>query len=160
MRQRQIFDPVDRFWRRGLRVRLVDGRKVLQTFEPLRLEPPLPFIEAGPIKPALATSFGDIAKLLRQFQHAQTALSKLGVCIPLARKHCLRRLAHDPVILPMNSTERRLSGHLNAGLQALAMPIASGEPGWESIQGASVPTHAAVSPSCADRILTYSCRWR
>ena len=39
---------------------LVDRRQVLQPLEALRLEPPLPLVETGPIQAALPTGLGDV----------------------------------------------------------------------------------------------------
>jgi hypothetical protein len=87
--QRQRLYPLHRLRRGRLRVRPVDRRQVLQTLEALRLKPPLPFIEAGPVKPALPTRLGDIAELPGQFQHAQPALRQLRIGVtPPRLSHC------------------------------------------------------------------------
>lgn len=71
--QRQVLDPLDHWLRRRLRMRLVDRRQVFQPTEPLRPEPPLPFVIASPVQPPLAAGLGDVAEFLGQFQNAQAA---------------------------------------------------------------------------------------
>lgn len=82
MLQREGLDPVDDLWRGRLRVALVDGRQVLQPLEALRLKPPLPLIEAGPVKAPLTVGLGDVAKFPGQFDDAHTALGNLVIRIP------------------------------------------------------------------------------
>lgn len=60
MRQCQRPDALHRLRRGGLRMALVDRRQVLQPLEALRLEPPLPFVEAGAIQAALPTGLGNV----------------------------------------------------------------------------------------------------
>jgi hypothetical protein len=75
--ERQRPDPLHHLRRRGLRMAPVDRRQVLQAFKALRLEPPLPFVEAGPVETALSARLGDVAELLGQLEHAQTVLRDL-----------------------------------------------------------------------------------
>ncbi len=116
MRQRQRLDPVHHFRWRGLRVALVDRRQVFQPLEALRLKPPLPFVEAGPVQAALATRLGDVAQFPRQFNDDEPLLRELAGRISRLRFICCRRSSHGWLLLSINSTERRLSGQLIGSL--------------------------------------------
>ena len=75
--QRQSLDPLHHFGRGGLRVAPVDRRQVFQPLKALRLKPPLPFVEAGPVQAALATRLGDVAQLPGQFETLRRCCASL-----------------------------------------------------------------------------------
>ena len=58
-----------------LRVSFSDRQQVLDALEVLRLELPLPLIEAGAVEEALAAGLGHVPQLLGEFEHGQTLLA-------------------------------------------------------------------------------------
>lgn len=115
MLERQRLDPLHNRFGRRLRMALVDRRQVLQPLEALRLEPPLPLVEARPVQPALPASLRDIPEFLRKLQHAQPAPRQLRIGVPRPGLRTCRSSSHGQFLLSKIRTERRLSGQLIEG---------------------------------------------
>src|SRR5262249_43916024 len=85
MLEAQRDNPLDHLGRRRLRMRLVNGREVLEPLEPLELKAALVVVELGPGHAALPAGHTHIAQSLGELQHAEPLASDL-----LARVHTHR----------------------------------------------------------------------
>ena len=92
MIQTQAEDPIDDLRRRGLRMRMVSGREVLQPGETVRLKPTFPLVETVPIHPLPTTCFRDIPQHFGQLEDQETVMG--GILMHVFGRHA--RGVHDP----------------------------------------------------------------
>lgn len=93
MRQRQLLNPRHCSCRRRLRVARLDRQRVLQPREAVRLEPPLPLVEAARVHAALPAGLRRVAQLGRQLQHPHP--------LPRQLRRRIRRSPFSSSLIPL-----------------------------------------------------------